>query len=565
MESKYDVIVVGAGTAGAITAWKVKALRPATSVLLLDAGDNLLDATARSRFVNVFSTAGNKDALSPYQRLETSRTVPSPDLGTPDKHYVQAGPDRFKSNYVRMVGGSTWAWRGNCPRWVPADFELRSRYGVGDNWPVSYAELEPYFCVAEEELGVSGNHEEQQDLQGAFRSRAFPMDAILQAVGDKVVKDAVEGKTVEGKVIKVVATPQARNSRRYQDRSECRGNANCIPICPSGAKYDASVHIKKFLDEGKKAGSGRTDTAWRTLVTRLDVGPDGKIRSVHYRDARNSKAPEKTVEARVVILAGNAIESPRLWLASSLKNNRDLVGRFLMDHLAGEVTGYCNDPIWPFRGPQNTSSVFEFRDGDFRKTSAAFNVTIGNDGWGRKRHPFSALDESLWDPSTKRVITLGADLQKELAYGKKAVTKMIRVGYSTEQLPEPDNRVTLGEEKDDFGIPKPRIAYKVSDYSIRALEMGHRAAHGILSHVTHNIDEAPEAMPAYNGAGHPMGTLRMGASASNSVVNEFGRSHAHPNLYVVGSSIFVTGSSVNPTLLLAALALRTAEEMIQGL
>jgi choline dehydrogenase-like flavoprotein len=153
--------------AGAVLAWKLKTLKPAASILLLDAGDNTLDAAARARFVSIFATAGNKDAISPYQRLEASRTVPSPDLGSPDKHYIQAGPDRFKSNYVRMVGGSTWAWRGNCPRWVPADFDLKTNYGVGEDWPVKYEEIEPYFCDAEDELGVSGSHEEQNGAQGA--------------------------------------------------------------------------------------------------------------------------------------------------------------------------------------------------------------------------------------------------------------------------------------------------------------------------------------------------------------------------------------------------------------
>ncbi len=565
MEAKYDVVVIGAGVAGAVLAWKLKSLKPGASVLLLDAGDNTLDAATRKRFVSVFSTASNKDALSPYQRLETSKTVPSPDLGSPDKHYIQAGPDRFKSNYVRIVGGSTWAWRGNCPRWIPSDFELKARYGVGENWPLSYGDIEPYFCDAEDELGVAGDHGEQDGFQGAFRSRGFPMEAIKQAYGDQVLKKAVAGFETEGKTVKIVATPQARNSKPYQGRSECKGNANCIPICPSGAKYDASVHIAKYLEAGKQTGSGRADTAWRTLVTRLDVAPDGNIRSVHFRDARNAKAPERMVEARFVVMAGNAIESPRLWLASRLRNDRDLVGRFLMDHLAGEVTGYTADPIWPFRGPQNTSSIFDFRDGDFRKASGAFNLTVGNDGWGRKRHPFSALDDSMWDPANKQIKAFGKNLQNDLVQGPKAVTKLVRIGYSTEQLPEPDNRVMLAEEKDEFGMARPRIAYKVSDYSIRALEMGHRVAHAILHHAGVAIDETPEAMPAYNGAGHPMGTLRMGSSASDSVVNDVGRAHGHPNLYAVGSSIFVTGSSVNPTLLLTALALRTAQQMAAAL
>jgi glucose dehydrogenase len=554
MDSKYDVVVIGSGAAGAILSWKLKTLKPAASILLIDAGDNNLDASARARFVNLFSTAGNKDVLSPYTRLEASRTVPSPDLATVDKHFVQAGPDRYKSNYVRMVGGSTWAWRGNCPRWVPADFELKTRYGVGENWPISYAEIEPYFCDAEDELGVAGNHDEQNGAQGAFRSRRFPMDAIKQAYGDQVLKAKIDGFKVEGAKVTVVATPQARNSKEYRGRSECRGNANCIPVCPSGAKYDSGRHIEMAVALG-------VQTAWRTLVTRLDVAPDGRIKSVHYRDARNPKAPERMVEGKFVVLAGNAIESPRLWLASRLRNDRDLVGRFLMDHLQGEATGYTKDPIWPFRGPQNTSSILNFRDGDFRKTSGAFNMTVGNDGWGRKRHPFSALDENIWDPTAKRLKSFGAALQRELVDGPKAVTKMVRLGFSTEQLAEPDNRVTLADDKDEFGMPRPKLSFKVSDYSIRALEMGHRVAHAILEHAGVAIDDQPEAMPSYNGAGHPMGTLRMGNSSSNSVVNEYGRSHAHPNLYVIGSSTFVTGSSVNPTLLLTALALRTSENL----
>lgn len=565
MQPKYDVVVIGAGVAGAMFAWKLKSLKPKATILLLDAGDNLFDAAARARFVDVFATAGVKDAISPYQRLETSKTVPSPDLGTPDKHYVQAGPDRYKSNYVRMVGGSTWSWRGNCPRWVPADFKLKSKYGVAEDWPLDYDEIESFFCDAEDELGVSANSAEQDGLQGARRSRPYPMDAIPAAFGDKFLKRKVEGKPVANKTIKVVATPQARNSKPYQGRSECKGNANCIPVCPSGAKYDASVHIAKFRKLATQPDGKDADVAWRTLVTRLDVGPDGRIKSVHFRDSRNPKDPERMVEGKYVVLAGNAIESPRLWLVSRLKNDRDLVGRFLMDHLAGEVTGYTPEPIWPFRGPQNTSSIFEFRDGDFRRTSGAFNLTVGNDGWGRKRHPFSALDESMWDSQAKRLKAHGKALREDLAYGPKAITKLLRIGYSTEQLPEPENRVSLADEKDEFGVPRPKVSYRVSDYSIRALEMGHRVAHEILKLAGVKIDETPEAMPAYNGAGHPMGTLRMGSSAGNSVVNEFGRSHAHPNLFVVGSSSFVTGSSVNPTLLLAALALRTSGEMSKAL
>lgn len=554
----YDVVVVGAGVAGAIFAWKLSQLKPGTQILLLDAGDNPLDDGLRHQFVNAFALSMDRGVLSPYRGLESNKFAPSPESGVDTKYYVQAGPDMYKSNYVRVVGGSTWAWRGNSPRWVPNDFRLKREYSVGENWPFEYKDIEPYFCDAEDEIGVAADDKEQGNLQGAFRSRPYPMAKIAQALGDKLIKQRVDGLNVDGKKITVVATPQARNSRKYQDRSECLGNANCIPVCPSGAKYDASVHLRRL------AKINDVHMRWHSVATRLEAASNGSIKTVYFRDWKQPSILEDSVAGKIVVLATNAIETPRLWLMSGLDNGRDLVGRFLMDHLAHEVTGYMDQPIYPFRGPQNTSSIFDFRDGDFRKRCSAFNITIGNDGWGRKLSPFAALDRMMWDADQKRVRHFGKQLQDELTTSKNAITRMIRISYSTEQLPEKDNRVTLAKEEDPLGLPRPKISYKVSDYSIQGLKYGHSVTHRILEKaVGHQgvVDETPEPTFTYNGAGHPMGTCRMGTSAGESVVNPFGKSHAHPNLYLVGSSVFVTGSSVNPTLLLVALTLRTAEEV----
>lgn len=562
MRTQYDIVVIGAGVAGALAAWKLASKRKDKSILLIDAGDNPTDAGIRNRFVDTFALQVDRGVLSPYRRLESNRFAPSPESGVDKKHFVQGGPDPFKSNYVRMIGGSMWAWRGNCPRWVPNDFRLKSAYGVGADWPFNYESIEGYFCDAEDELGVAADTTEQNELlrrMGApLRKRDYPMAKIPQAIGDLLVKKKVDNEEIDGKKLTVVATPQARNSREYNGRSACQGNANCIPICPSSAKYDAGVHLIKAKDLA-------VEFRWHSVVTRLEAGSNGAIKSVYFRDWRESGSPERTVGAKIVILATHAIETPRLWLHSRLDNSRDLVGRHLMDHLAGEVTGYLSEKIFPFRGPQNTSSIFDFRDGEFRKTSGAFNITIGNDGWGRKRSPAAVLDEAIWDSKKKEIKLFGKKLQTELVDGERALTKMLRVGYSTEQLPEPDNRVTLAEERDPLGLPRPKINYRISEYSIRSLEYGHSVAHRILKLTGAKIDEASEPNPSYNGAGHPMGTCRMGSSASNSVVDSFGRSHAHPNLFLAGSSIFVTGSSVNPTLLLAALTLRTADHIAHSL
>ena len=138
---------------------------------------------------------------------------------------------------------------------------------------------------------------------------------------------------------------------------------------------------------------------------------------------------------------------------------------------------------------------------------------------------------------------------------------MLRLSFSTEQLPEPDNRVALADDKDAFGVPRPRISYKISDYSKRSLAYARSVVRRII--VAAGMKPEGTDLPnfQYSGAGHLMGTCRMGKSKADSVVDSEGRSHVHPNVYLVGSSVFVTASCVNPTLTLAALTLRTARAL----
>src|SRR5262249_43800392 len=164
---------------------------------------------------------------------------------TPALYYQQSGPDLFKSQYARFVGGSTLAWRGNCPRFVPNDFRLAERYQRGRDWPISYDELEPSYCDAEDALGIAGDHDEWSSV--APRARPFPMSKIVQAYGDRQLMKGLGKSRFDNTEIRLLGLPQARNSKPYDDRPACHGNNNCIPICPIQAKYDATVHVKKAL------------------------------------------------------------------------------------------------------------------------------------------------------------------------------------------------------------------------------------------------------------------------------------------------------------------------------
>jgi glucose dehydrogenase len=142
----------------------------------------------------------------------------------------------------------------------------------------------------------------------------------------------------------------------------------------------------------------------------------------------------------------------------------------------------------------------------------------------------------------------------------------VRIGYSTEMLPNKDNRVTLSDEKDAFDLVRPKITLKVDDYSKKALAYGYSVAKRLFDHIKGDEEVDPIAPTLeYNGAGHIMGTCKMGSNPYSSVVDGQGRSHEHRNLYVVGSSVFTTGGTSNPTLTVAALALRTADAIRSSL
>lgn len=565
METPYDVVIVGAGVAGALCACQVKAAKPQAHILLLDVGDNGLDDSQRAAFVDAYQVSAAKNVPSPYAGLPNNKLgYGSSSDGTGDpvamnRYYVETGPDLFKSGFQRMVGGSTWAWRGNSPRFLPSDFQLKTHYGVGTDWPLTYNQLEPYYARAEDELGVSGNRAEWEELTP--RSTEYPMRGIAASYGDKLVRTALADiAPIDRTPVTVLTTPQARNSQEYQGRSACQGNSSCIPICPSGAKYDASVHVRRARDE--------LDIEVRTgcTVTRLVPRPGNAAPTVVFRDWTTPDKAEQQVTGTHVVLALNAIETPKIWLLSGLDNRSDQVGRNLMDHLAEEVVGLFGQPVFPYRGPQSTLSIETFRDGGFRRTTGAFRMTIGNDGWGRTETPAAALDKLMWDPAAKKLKLTGRDLQDALA---ERVTRMLRIGYSTEQLPDSSNRVTLSDERDSLDMARPKIAYRIDDYSKRALAYGHSVARRIWHHLetTAGATEVEPLQPTlkFNGAGHPMGTMRMGTDRTTSVVNADGLSHAHPNLWVVGASVFPTGSTANPTLTLAALTLRTADSLAAAL
>jgi len=570
MQYEYDVIVIGSGVAGALTAWKLAQFGN-YRILLLEAGDNGINAGQRLQFHHMMDTQGHRaDMFAPYMDLESRKWAPAAEKAQreladqkndPNNYYeyTAESKDPFKASYNRMVGGSTWSWRGNTPRFIPSDFHLKTQFGVGRDWPLDYNELEPWYCQAELELGVSGNHDEWDGLHGGYRSQAFPMPGIPLGFSDLRVKARIDGKTVRGTKLRVVTTPQARNSAVFDSRPACEGHSNCIPLCPIQAKYDATVHLRRAHEYP------HVELRTGAVVTRLEKGQDGRVSEVYYKNWKSDDVKkERTVRGRLVVLAAHAIETPKILLMSNgLANSSGQVGRNLMDHVQFELIATFPEPLHPFRGPQSIASIEDFRDGPFRSQRSAFRMTIGNDGWGRTGSPATVIDGLLTEGK------YGSALPGAIA---DRIPRMIRLSFSTEMLPEQANRIDLSANKDALEIPRPRFTFDTGAYSQGGLREGFATAKELFALM--NAEISPKAKPLdnaqtgrmnWNTAAHIMGTTIMGDNPRDSVVDRWGRAHDVPNLWIVGSSVFPTSATANPTLTIAALSLRTAQAIHRDL
>jgi choline dehydrogenase-like flavoprotein len=585
----WDAVIVGAGIAGALTAYKLAAA--GKRVLVLDAGPAV--PPNRGEYMQRFYLAMSKVPESPYPDIPDAPRPRSDDPGTlttnpaqptPGSYLVQTGPLPFASTYERVGGGTTWHWLGTALRLLPNDFRTQTAYGAGVDWPLTYDQLEPWYCQAESEIGVAGDVPAQSYLGLRF-SQAYPMPGIAQSYADQRLKAAIGTMTFEGSPVTVSPTPQARNSQPYDGRRACAGNTNCIPICPIQAKYDASVHLNKAQQLGA--------TVWyQTVVDTLTVDPvSGRVTGVSYKQYQVPDGPATasgTVSGTLVVMAAHAIETPKILLNSAtstlpggVANRSGMVGRNLMDHPVQLSWALMNDPVYPFRGPLSTSGIESLRDGDFRRQRAPFRMEMGNEGWNwAAGDPWTTVNAAVsgLSPTTGAPVppVFGTQLVQQV---NSLVTRQIRFGSLVEQQPLTTNRVTLSSVRDNLGNPRPQISYSLDDYTMKGFAAARQAAQAVFAQVGARdftvVPSAPFEAPfvfeydgqsyQLNGAGHVMGTYRMGSDPATSVVGPTLKSHDHPNLYLLGSGVFPTVGTANPTLTIAALTLMAAPAMLQDL
>ncbi len=534
-EYTADVVIVGAGVAGLLTAWKLT--EAGVKVLVLESGPRVNRAEA----LTTYRHAAIKTPDAPYPSVPYA---PSPSVAALDDYYVQVGPTPFKSTYVRRVGGTTWHWLGTSLRHLPNDFKLQSQYGIAADWPITYDDLEPWYTAAEHALGVAGN---KGDDLGSPRKGEYPMPPLPLSYLDRQLAIAV---TPLGYSVK--ETPQARNSIAFEGRPPCCGSATCVPICPIGAKYDATVHARK----AEAAGAEILEQA---VVYQVEVDGAGTVSGVRFKQPDGS---EHRATGRIFVLAAHAIETPKLLLMSrtdalpnGVANSSDQVGRNLMDHPVQLSWALAETPLYPYRSPLENAGIEDFRDGDFRRERSAFRMAIGEDGWSFPGTTPDVLATDLIKQGLR-----GAALRNEL---NAQAARQFRFAILMEQMPLPENRVTPAwDQVDALGLPRPQIDYRLGDFVERGMTEARRIADQIFDAVGVTYREHGTA---HEGAGHVMGTYRMGHDPKTSVVDAQQRSHDHPNLFLLGSGVFPTVGTANPTLTIAALALWAADTIQQQL
>ncbi|SIO57734.1 Choline dehydrogenase [Singulisphaera sp. GP187] len=597
-EKTYDAVIVGSGISGSIIAKELAAA--GKHVLILEAGpggDRTL--SGYEDYLNRYYATAAKDNQSPYP-LNANASMPrstdarkiTPGQPNTSAYLVQNGPLSTDTTYTRVLGGTTMHWEAKILRMLPEDFEMRTRFGHGEDWPLGYQDLEKYYEMAEREMGVSGDAVDQPKLGVKFNGYVFPMQGLPLSYLDRMVANGIDGTKVkvDGEVVelKVRAFPQGRNgipnaaydggkgyvpigavsTSQVEVGGRCQGNNNCVPICPIQAKYHAGKTLAKALQ------TGRVDILAQSVASKVCYDRDnGRITHIEFKTYHDPSSPQHvkgTARGHIFVLGANAIENPRLLLASAVPNTSGLIGRNLMDH--AYLLSWALMPVvcGTMRGTNCTGGITDLRGGSFRNKQAAFSVDIHNDGWGwAAGSPASDLLEMV-DSRYK----FGAELRHDLA---DRITRQLQFAFMVEVLPNPSNRVGVDPAyTDQLGNMRPVISFSVPDYTMRGVAYARQFARlmfqrlGAADHTAY--DPSDYGYQTYEGEGYAIrggnhlgGTHVMGTNKSNSVVNPDLRSWDHENLFLVGGGSMPTIGTANVTNTLAALCFKSVKAMLKQL
>lgn len=506
MADKAEVLIIGAGAAGSVFAARLA--QAGKRVLVLEAGpawklDDLISSEIWSR------------------RLKW-RGAPVLSAGSlPVNNGFGTGSG---------LGGAALHHYGVWPRLHVEDFEMRSRHDRGQDWPISYDDLRPWYDLVQEEVGIAGDAEAE-----VWRppGEPYPMGPVPRFKQAEVL---ARGFELSG--MRTAPLPQAITTEPYKGRATCIWDGWCDAGCPIGVLPNPLItHLKQAREAGAEVRAN-------TEVLRLMTNASGDRMSGVLVAGKDGET--ELIEADLVVLAANTVQNPRLLLnsaAGGVANSSGLVGAYLMTHLAVSAFGLFNEATEPYLGTPGGMLVSqESYDGKDTRESG-----FGSYQW-------------MIAPSTKPNDLLGHAMARPDIYGealhqfmKRAAQNFGAMTAVVEDLPLRDNAVSVAAQKDANGMPLAQMNHS-SHADTMALAEGAKEQ-GLSVMRAAGAEEAWSIPP---GSMHLMGGTIMGDDAASSVVDSYGRAHDVENLFVAGPGLMPTSGGVNPTFTVTALAERSA-------
>ncbi|MBK9255127.1 MAG: GMC family oxidoreductase [Saprospiraceae bacterium] len=563
----YDVCIVGSGAGGGMTA---KILADAgLSVAVMEAGGDFDPAMEEYR------TQMRWPWESPRRGANTQRAFGDFDAawggweidGEPYTRKNGTSFDWFRS---RMLGGRTNHWGRISLRFGPKDFKRKDQDGLGDNWPISYDDIKPYYDKVDKLIGIFGSKEGiDNEPDGFFLPPPKPR-----------LHELYFKKGAQKMNIPVIPSRMSILTRKINaERGVCFYCAQCNRACQVYADFSSSTCLVKPAMQ-----KGSVDLFTNAMVREVLTDENGLATGVSFIDKKDMQ--EYKVNARVVVLAASACESARLLLNSKSKfhpdglaNGSGVVGRYLHDSTGTDRMGFM--PALIERDIYNEDGVgglhvytpwwLDNKKLDFPR---GYHIEYWG-GMGMPSYGFGFgmdtmrkyLTDNLGNPQPNG--GYGTSLKKDIRRIRGATVGMSGRG---ESIPQFDNYCEIDPEKvDKFGIPVLRFHYKWTDHEVRQAKHMHDTFEEILTSMgAVLLGEKPNAEKQYGLLApgriiHEVGTTRMGDDPKTSVLNKYAQAHECENLFVTDGGPFVSQADKNPTWTILALAWRTSDYIIEQL
>jgi len=532
---EVDFVIVGSGAAGGVLAKELSTA--GFRVVVLEQGRYLReDDFQHDEFKTIFQNAlTNNWGQQPNTFRKTEQ----------EKANVQPAV-----MYGRVVGGGTVHFTANYWRFHEIDFIERSKLGAIPgtgfaDWPITYADLEPYYTKVEWEIGVSG-----QAGVSPFdppRSKPYPLPPLpIKSTGALLERGARKLGWHP------FPAPIAILSQNYRDRAGCVNCGYCEFFgCEVGAKSSTLASVIPIAER-----TGRCEIRPESYVREIRVGTDGRVTGAVYFDA---KKQERFQKSKAVILCANGVETPRLLLLSKsaqfpqgLANSSGLVGKYLMFNSAGFANGIYEHPLNEYKSQVVTRVIHDFYEMDPKKGF------YGGGGMDMRfdRMPIGFALGGL-PPDAPQ---WGAEYKAMLA---ECFTRTAIVFCHATSLAVESNNVSLDPEtKDAWGLPASRITYKDHPDDLKMDQFLVDRAMELLEASGARRRWADPVQEQQFGV-HLLGTCRMGKDPKASVINSDHRAHDVPNLFLCDGSSFVTSGRGQPTMTIQALAYRAADRIVR--